>query len=133
MELTLIQSSETAMQLEGMEQIKVDRPKEKGGGGKGLMGGQYLMFGVGGCFCSTLLAAAQSRDIVIEGLRLTVKIRMSEEAAKTISVFELWVGVDKCSEPDQFSKLLILAEKGCLSVRTLKKGSEVKIVNEESM
>lgn len=62
--ITLKQNSETSMKLQHDQfGIVVDRPVEKGGGGEGLMGGQYLLTGIAGCFCSTFFAVAQTRNL----------------------------------------------------------------------
>ena len=107
--------------------IIVDRPEAKGGGGQGLMGGQYLLIGVGGCFCSNLFAAAQARSIEIEGLQVNIGGDISEDAPKRFERIVLAVSYASCSHEDEFPKLLQIAEKGCLSVNTLLKGAEVKV------
>lgn len=121
--LVLQQQSPTSVQLQHDEfPLAVDRPSSQGGGGAGLMGGQYMLVGIGGCFCSTLFAAAQSRDIEIKGLRVAVKAELTEEAPKRFAAVKLEVAYEYCSQPDSFGKLLEVAEKGCISVNTVKKG-----------
>jgi len=120
--IKLIQSSPTSMQLDHSDfEIKVDRPIKQGGGGSGLMGGQYLLVGIAGCFCSTLFAAAQAREIKIEGLKVTLRAELSVEAPKRFTDISLDVTKDFCSHPEEFKKLLAIAEKGCISVNTVKR------------
>jgi len=127
-QLQLAQYSPTSMKLEHDQfSIIVDRPEAKGGGGQGLMGGQYLLIGVGGCFCSNLFAAAQARSIVIEGLQVQITGRIGDETPKSFSSIELHASYTSCSQEEEFPKLLRIAEKGCLSVNTLLKGAEVKV------
>ncbi len=126
--LQLAQVAPTAVRLQHDEfQVIVDRPIDKGGSGKGLMGGQYLLLGVGGCFCSTLFAAAQARKVLISGLNVKVKALISEEQPKRFTDIELEVSYEQCSEPDTFEKLLAIAEKGCLSMNTVKNGLNVRV------
>ena len=126
--LQLAQNSTTSMKLENDQfSIMVDRPEAKGGGGQGLMGGQYLLLGVGGCFCSNLFAAAQARSIEVEGLKVKIIGTISEDLPKRFNHIELQASYASCSKEDEFPKLLRIAEKGCLSVNTLLKGAEVHV------
>jgi len=119
--LTLIQNSTTSVQLQNNDfNIIVDRPVDKGGNGLGLMGGQYMLTGIGGCFSSTLFAAAQSRAIKIEGLTITISAILSEELPKRFTDITLKVSYEVCSHPAEFDKLLAIAEQGCISVNTVK-------------
>ncbi|NAS30764.1 OsmC family peroxiredoxin [Flavobacteriaceae bacterium R38] len=121
--IVLKQSSATAVQLQNGEfTITVDRPVEKGGGGTGLMGGQYMLTGIGGCFASTLFAAAQSREIEINGLKIEVNGSIGEELPKRFTDVTLDVSYETCSHPEEFEKLLTIAEQGCISVNTMKNG-----------
>jgi len=122
-EIQLAQNSPTSVQLQHQDfPIIIDRPVEKGGHGHGLMGGQYLLTGIAGCFCSTLFAAAQSREITIEGLQVNVTATLSEELPKRFTKVQLDVSYKNTSHPDEFDKLLVIAEKGCISVNTVKNG-----------
>jgi len=128
--ITLNQTSETAVQLQHDHfQITVDRPVDKGGGGKGLMGGQYLLIGIGGCFCSTLFAAAQSRSVDIEGLSVQVIASPSDELPRRFTDVELKVSYLSCSDDREFDKLLRIAEQGCISVNTVKRGINLSIAS----
>jgi len=121
--IRLKQHSQSAMELENDTlKIIIDRPVEKGGGGEGLMGGQYLLAGIAGCYCSTLFAAAQARDIEIKGLTIDVSATMTDDLPKRFSQVNLGVSYDFCSDENMLNKLLTIAEKACLSVNTVKTG-----------
>jgi uncharacterized OsmC-like protein len=130
--LTLEQVAPTAMQLSNDKfTIVVDRPTEKGGSGLGFMGGQYLLIGIGGCFCSTLFAAAQSRNIEIEGLSVHVVATVSEALPKRFTKVNLEVSYTTCTDKQAFNKLLTIAEKGCISVNTIKSGLAFSVLEKD--
>lgn len=119
--ITLEQHAETSMQLKHDQfEVIVDRPVEKGGGGAGLMGGQYLLTGIAGCFCSTFFAAAEAREVKVEGLNVQVIATVSDDLPKRFTDVQLDVTYESCSDPDAFDKLLKMAEQGCISVNTVK-------------
>ena len=126
--ITLNQVSKTAVQVENNNfDVVVDRSIEKGGTGKGLMGGQYLLLGIGGCFCSTFFASAQSRDITVEGLKVIVNATLTDDLPKRFSAVSLSASYTSCSHPGEFKKLLNIAEKGCISVNTAKNGLQFDV------
>lgn len=127
-QIQLNQNSETSVELQHDQfNITIDRPVAKGGNGKGLMGGQYMLAGIGGCFCSTLFAAAQARDIKIKGLSVTVSGELSEELPKRFTSITLDTTYKNCSHPSEFDKLLAIAEQGCISVNTIKNDVAFKV------
>lgn len=124
--ITLDQYDATGMQLEN-ESIFIGRPnKNSDPSKKTLMGGQYLLLGIGGCFCSTLFAAAASRDIKIEGLRAEVTGNI-ETTPKRFGQINIHTSYDYCSHPEEYTKLLALAEKGCISINTINRETPVII------
>lgn len=119
--ITLEQHAATSMKLlHDQFEVIIDRPEAKGGGGAGLMGGQYLLTGIAGCFCSTFFAAAQARNVTVEGLKVQVIATVSEELPKRFTDVKLEVTYESCSDPDAFGKLLKMSEQGCISVNTVK-------------
>ena len=71
LKIRLKQYSNSAMELENSKlKIITERPIEKGGEGNGILGGKYMLTGIGGCFSSNLFAAAKSREVQIMGLVL---------------------------------------------------------------
>ncbi|WP_339750960.1 OsmC family protein [Algoriphagus aquimarinus] len=121
--IKLAQTSPTAVETQvANHSITVDRPVEKGGGGLGLMGGQHMLIGIGGCFCSTLFAAAQSRGIEVEGLAVEVSATLAEEGAPRFTAIHLGVTCQKPESSEEVEKLIAIAEKGCISINTVKSG-----------
>ena len=128
--ITLEQHAETSMKLRHDQfEVIVDRPVEKGGGAAGLMGGQYLLTGIAGCFCSTLFAAAQAREVTIEGLNVQVIATVSDDMPKRFTDVQLEVSYQNCSDPASFDKLLKMSEQGCISVNTVKHAMSFSAVN----
>ena len=126
--MKLIQHSATSVMLEHDKYpIVIDRPVDKGGGGLGLMGGQHLLAGIGGCFCSTLFATAISRDIVIQGLMVKVFGEISEDLPTRFRKVRLAVSCDESVPMEHFSKLVKIAEKGCISLNTVRGAIELEV------
>lgn len=103
-------------------QIVIDRPVDKGGNGEGPMGGQVLLMSIAGCFSSTLYAAAQARNLQIENLEMDVIGVLSENAPKRFESIKLEITAGSCGDKKEFTKLLKVAEKGCIAVNTIKSG-----------
>ncbi len=126
--ITFKQITDTATIAQvGDYQLTIDRPPAKGGGGAGPMGGQALLAGVGGCFASTLFGAAQARDLTITGLELNLSARLSETIPKRFESIQLDVVGGVCSDPEAFGKLVRIAEKGCISINTIKQGLSLNV------
>ena len=98
--------------------ILVDRPTAKGGADQGPMGGEYFLSSVGGCFMSTLLAAARAREATLYNVRTEVVGTLAENPTRFTAV-ELLVTGD-CPDRELFEKLVQIAESGCIMVNTLK-------------
>lgn len=128
LKINLKQCSKSAMELEN-DTLKIitDRPIENGGEGKGVVGGKYLLTGIGGCYSSNLLAAAQSRDITIKGLSLDITAAISEEAPKCFSKIDIAVSYESCSDEQLFDKLMTIAERACIAMNTVKNGATLNI------
>lgn len=121
--IQLKQCSKSAMELENDKlRIITDRPIEKGGEGKGILGGKYLLTGIGGCYSSNLFAAAQSRNIEIKGLTLDISATVSEDVPKRFSEVDIVVSYESCSDEQMLDKLMTIAEKACIAVNTVKNG-----------
>ena len=121
--LKLTQKDKTLSLVEaGAHQVHIDRPLAKGGSNQGPMGGQVLLMGIAGCFASTLYGAAIARDMTISNLGIEVEAEISPESPVRFTSIILHIIAGSCSEPDQFEKLLAIAEKGCIAVNTVKNG-----------
>ncbi len=106
--------------------LYMDRPHEKGGQNKGPMGGEALLMGLGGCFMSNLLAAASVRGIELTNAGIEINGKLASAPPRYTDI-DMKVTAD-CSEPDQFAKLVTMAERGCIVANTL--GKAVKLTVE---
>lgn len=121
MEITLQQHSPTAVKLNHPNfNIIVDRPIEKGGNAEGLMGGQYLLVGIGGCFASNLLAALAARNIIVHGLTITVNADITNQAPARFNPISIQVSYASISNEQSLPKLIKIAEKACIAINTIK-------------
>ena len=98
--------------------ITMDRPEAKGGANRGPMGGEVLLMGLGGCFMSNLLAAVAARDAAVSDIELTV-VGTLENAPARYSAIEMRVNA-QYGDPQEMSKLIAIAERGCIVANTLK-------------
>lgn len=103
----------------------MDRPEAKGGQNLGPMGGEALLMGLGGCFLSNLFAAAIARDIEISNARTEINGEVADAPARYTDI-NMKVTAD-CSEPDQFTKLVTIAERGCIAANTLGKAVNLTV------
>lgn len=125
--LTVSQISASASQARAREHsFKMDRPEAKGGGNKGMMGGEALLAGLGGCFMSNLLAAAVASGIILSNAKADVTGQLSEEGPSRFVAISLSIS-GECSAPDEFSKLVTIAEKGCIVANTLSSSVELSV------
>jgi hypothetical protein len=53
--------------------VMMDRPEAKGGTNEGMMGGEVLLNGLGGCFMSNLLAAAKARKVELRNAHARIE------------------------------------------------------------
>ena len=98
--------------------VLVDRPVDKGGNDRGALGGEYLLISLGGCFLSTLLAAARTREADVSKVRVSVTGTIGGVPERFESM-ALRVSA-KYEDADLMRKLVALAERGCLVTNTLK-------------
>lgn len=103
----------------------IDRPPEMGGSDKGMMGGEALLSGLGGCFMSNLLAAAKARDVELVNAKAEISGVLNRSPVR-FSRIVMRVSAENSSETD-FEKLVADAERGCISANTLRGGVDLKI------
>jgi putative redox protein len=106
--------------------FKMDRPEAKGGGNAGMMGGEALLAGLGGCFMSNLLAAAAAREITLGNVKADVTGQLSEEGPVRFVAISMAVSGNS-SAPGEFPKLVAIAEKGCIVANTLVSSVELSV------
>jgi putative redox protein len=105
--------------------VLCDRPVEKGGEDQGPMGGEVLLMGLGGCFMSNLLAAAKAREVPASNMSVEV-VGLLAEAPSRFSEIELRVSGD-VQDRDVMSKLVTIAERGCLVANTLRNAVKLSV------
>lgn len=126
--ITLERYSTTSMKVKNDDfNIIIDRPLSKGGNGEGLMGGEYLLTGIGGCFCSNLLAAAVTRDLVLENLEVLITAFVSDDKPKRFSRIDLKVNCD-CLDTKLLNKVILIAKKACIAINTVNMGAEINMI-----
>jgi putative redox protein len=110
--------------------VFVDRPIDKGGSDRGPLGGEYLLIALGGCFLSTLLAAARTRDADVSNVRVSVvgTIGGVPERFESMAVRV----AAKYTDADLMQKLVAMAERGCLVTNTLKNAVTLEVTLEKS-
>lgn len=99
-------------------ELVMDRPEAKGGTNAGMMGGEALLNGLGGCFMSNLLAAAKARNIEIKNARAAIEGDMAD-APSRFTAIRMTVSA-QCNPPEELGKLVTIAERGCIAANTLR-------------
>lgn len=105
--------------------ITIDRPAAKGGQDKGPMGGEVLLLGLGGCFLSNLLAAAQARSIDLHEARAELEGELAD-APPRFAAIRMRVSARGAPAPE-LAKLVRIAERGCIVANTLRDAVELRV------
>jgi putative redox protein len=106
-------------------ELVMDRPEAKGGTNAGMMGGEAMLNGLGGCFMSNLLAAAKAREIKLINARADIEGDMAD-APSRFSAIRMTVSA-QCDPPEELNKLVTIAERGCISANTLRAAVQLSI------
>jgi putative redox protein len=106
--------------------LPLDRPEATGGTGLGFNGGHLMLLGWGGCFKSTLLAAAEARDITVRGLELSITGETADTPYR-IEHVRMAVTLDADLDDDGKRKLIDIARNGCAVSNTLQRGAKMDI------
>ena len=99
-------------------EIVMDRPEPKGGTNAGMMGGEAVLTGLGGCFMSNLLAAAKARNIELTDARAEIEGEMAD-APSRFTAIQMTISAN-CNPPQELDKLVTIAERGCIAANTLR-------------
>ena len=110
--------------------VFVDRPVEKGGSDRGPLGGEYLLIALGGCFLSTLLAAARAREADVSNVRVSVAGTIGGVPERFESMVVRVAA--KYGDADVMRKLVAMSERGCLVTNTLKDAVALEVTLETS-
>ncbi|ACO47141.1 OsmC family protein [Deinococcus deserti] len=99
-------------------QVMIDRPLEKGGEDRGMMGGEQLLVSLGGCFISNLLAAIKAREADITDVQLTVTGTL-ESSPSRFSAIEVVVDA-QAQDRALLEKLVEMSDRACIVSNTLR-------------
>ena len=105
--------------------LTIDRPEAKGGQNKGPMGGEALLMGLGGCFMSTLLAAALARNVTLRDTKVEIEGELAD-APPRYAAIRMRISAH-CEPAGELAKLVTLAERGCIVANTLRRAVELQI------
>jgi uncharacterized OsmC-like protein len=106
--------------------LPLDRPEDTGGTGLGFNGGHLMLLGWGGCFKSTLLAAAEARGVEVRGLELHIAGETAD-APTRIERVSMTVMLDADLDPEDKRHLINVARTGCAVSNTLQQGAHMDI------
>jgi uncharacterized OsmC-like protein len=106
--------------------VLLDRPADRPGGrGLGFNGGHLMMLGLGACFKSVLLAAAEERGIDVRSLKVTVTASEADGPFR-YDALDIAVEIDADADGERLERLLTVAERGCQVSNTLRCGAAVR-------
>lgn len=106
-------------------QVVMDRPEAKGGTNEGMMGGEAVLNGLGGCFMSNLLTAAKARGIELNNAHAKIEADIADAPARFTAI-RMSVSA-QCNPPEDLNKLVTIAERGCIVANTLRAAVELSI------
>lgn len=98
--------------------VTCDRPEAKGGTNEGPMGGELFLLGLGSCFMSNLLAAIQTRDLQITDIKASIVGNLDGTPPKFTEISMKLSG--SFTNKDEFEKLILIAERGCIVANSIK-------------
>lgn len=105
--------------------VLADRPPSKGGADRGPLGGELMLLSLGGCYMSTLIAAARARELDASDLSVSVEADVGGNPQQferaTMTVY------GETSDEATLQKAIEIAERSCLVTNTLKGGMEVTV------
>lgn len=78
----LLRGHQAVGQQEEGAVLPLDRPIQAGGSGLGFNGGHLMLMAWGACYKSTLVAAAEARQIEVAVLRLTIRGELAQMPAR---------------------------------------------------
>ena len=91
----------------------------------GPMGGELFLAAVGGCFMSNLLAAMRARESDVRSVHVEVTGSIVDLPAR-FSAVELAVTAET-KDREEFGRLIVIADRGCIMMNTLRGTLEMRI------
>ena len=117
--------SSTAQGSARSHSVVIDRPLDKGGQDQGMMGGEYLLIALGGCFISNLLAAIKAREAAIDEVCLELSGTL-ESAPSRFSAIEVVVHANT-QDRSLLEKLVEMADRACICANTLRPAAALSV------
>lgn len=111
-------SPATAQATARTHQVMIDRPLDKGGEDRGMMGGEQLLVSLGGCFISNLLAAIRAREAAITDVQLSVTGTL-ETSPGRFSAIDVVVRA-QTQDRALLEKLVDMSDRACIVSNTLR-------------
>jgi putative redox protein len=109
--------------------VLVDRPLDAGGTDEGPRGGEYQLVALGGCFTTHLLAAIRAREFKISAVKVEVTGTLDGNPER-FTEFTLSVSAT-CDDRELLRKAVLIAERACQVVNTLKLAAPVTVTVEQ--
>src|SRR5262252_6627641 len=110
--------------------VLVDRPLDAGGNNEGPRGGEYQLIALGGCFTTHLLAAIRARAFEISAVKVEVTGTLDGNPER-FTEFTLSVSAT-CDDLESLRKAVLIAERACQVVNTLKLSARVMVTVQQS-
>lgn len=123
-----LEDGTTSEGLVRTHRVLVDRPVEKGGADRGPLGGELLLLSLGGCFMSTLVAAAKARGLQPANLELTVRGELGGQPERfQAATVEVRLPETPESDTETLRRCVAIAERSCIVTNTLKAAMPVDV------
>lgn len=106
--------------------IPLDRPTSTGGTGLGFNGGHLMLLGWGACFKSTLVSAAEARNIPVDRLSLSISGDLVDGPFRFAAI-RMLVELEGPVSLDEKRKLVTIARKGCAVSNTLAAATDMEV------
>lgn len=106
--------------------LPLDRPPATGGDGLGFNGGHLVLLGWGACFKSTLIAAAEARDVAVHDLRLAIRGETTDGPAR-FATLHMDVTLEADATAEDRERLVEIAKHGCIVSNTLMRAADMHI------
>ncbi len=105
--------------------VLVDRPPAKGGADRGPLGGELMLLSLGGCYMSTLVAAARARELNPTDLQVTVEADVGGNPQQFQNATMTVRG--GTTDEATLQKAIEIAERSCLVTNTLKGSMDIAV------
>ncbi|PWW01764.1 organic hydroperoxide reductase OsmC/OhrA [Hoeflea marina] len=125
-ELRNVRGTRAAMGWAGGHTVIIDRPEGRAGGmGLGFNGAQMLALALGGCFCNDLRYTAESMNVDLDVVEVTVTVTLEGEPLVTTAA-DMQV---RCTRTDggDASDIIESAKATCMVANSLQRGVAVNI------